>query len=97
MCEEVWKEDRYCLSGEQIARIRKETGMQKLIRMVSGIDALYGIYLKLIHNKGIHWGWVEKQRKLRERAYQIEQEHAHELTSPEEIAKITDKIRKALT
>lgn len=97
MCEEVWKEDRYRLSGEQIARIRKETGMQKLIRTVSGIDALYGIYLKLIHNKGIHWGWVEKQRKLRERAYQIEQEHAHELTSPEEIAKITDKIRKALT
>lgn len=96
MAEEVLQNDRYLLSRKQIEQIREETGIQRLIRKISGIDCLYRIYLKWIENDKIHWHWIENQRKLRKRAYQIEQEHAHELTSPEEIDAIIGKIRKAL-
>lgn len=96
MAEEVLHNDRYLLDRKQIEQIREETALQRVIRKISSIDCVYHIYLKWIENDKIHWRWIENQRKLRKRAYQIEQEHAHELTSPEEIDAIIGKIRKAL-
>lgn len=96
MAEEVLQDSRYLLNQSQIAQIREETRIQTVIRKISGVDILYRNYLRLIDNEKICWKWIEKQRELRNRAYQIEKEHAHELTSQEEIDSIINKIRKAL-
>lgn len=95
MAEEVLKDDSYRLNQSQIKEIHAYSGAEKVIKAVSGIDILYKIYLKLLDNKKITWPFLENQRRLRQRAYENEKAHAHELTSKQEIEEIIERIRRA--
>lgn len=95
MAEEVLKDPYYALTKEQIKSIDNSTGIQKMINLACRIKPLYAIYLKLI-DSNLKWGFLEGQRALRQRAIQNELDHAHEVTSPEEIDAIIGRIKAAL-
>lgn len=95
MAEEVLKDDSYRLTKEQIKGIHAYSGPVKAIKAVSRIDILYKIYLKLLDNKKLTWPFLENQRRLRQKAYENERAHAHELTDEQEINEIIGRIRKA--
>lgn len=97
MAEEVLKNDYYKLSEEQLKQCRPVyTGVTKWVKRLSKCDILYKPYLKLLGMDKLKTGFLERQRKIREQAYRIEQEHSHELTSPKEIQEICGRIAKAL-
>ena len=97
MAEEVLKDDYYKLTAEQIKSVYDIYSMPvRLIKVIRRITPLYALYQKLLNNENLQWGFLKGQRKLIERAYKIEKEHAHELTSEEEIEEIIGRIRVAL-
>ena len=97
VAEEVLKDDYYKLTREQLRQCRPVyTGATKWVKTLSRCDILYKPYLKLLSMENIKIGFLERQRKIREQAYRIEQEHSHELTSPKEIKEICGRIAKAL-
>lgn len=97
MAEEVLKSDYYKLSKEQLTGYKTVyTGVTKVIKTLSTCDILYKPYLKLLGNEKLKWGFLESQRKVRNTAYQIEQEHSHELTSEKEIDAIIERISNAM-
>ncbi len=96
MAEEVLRNDFYNLSKKQLQSYKNYGIGTRIIKAVSGIDGIYKIYLEMLNNEKIKWGFLENQRKLREKAYLIEDEHAHETTSKEEIDHIIKKIDRAL-
>ena len=97
MAEEVLKSDYYTLNKKQIKGYKTSyTGITKVIKALSKCDILYGPYLKLLENNNLKWEFLENQRRIRNTAYQIEQEHSHELTSEKEINAIIDRIKNAL-
>ena len=95
MAEEVLRDDSYRLKKEQIKGIHAYSGAEKAIKAVSKVDIFYRVYVKLLNNKKITWSFLENQRRLRQRAYENEKAHAHELTSKREINEIIERIRKA--
>lgn len=97
MAEEVLKSDYYTLNKRQIKGYKTSyTGITKVIKALSKCDILYRPYLKLLENDNLKWEFLENQRRIRNTAYQIEQEHSHELTSEKEINAIIDRIKNAL-
>lgn len=97
MAEEVLGNDSYKLSREQLKGYKPTyTGVTGLVKSLSKCDILYRPYLKLLENSNLKCGFLERQRRIRNTAYQIEQEHSHELTSEKEITAIIDRIKKAL-
>ena len=61
---------------------------------------IYNIYLAMLKNLNLKWKFLEYQRKVRadehKRIEDIENRHAHELTSEKEIAEIIGRIECAL-
>ncbi|MDO4303797.1 MAG: hypothetical protein Q4D94_07765 [Bacillota bacterium] len=100
MAEEVLRDDYYRLTKRQLRRYKEYTPMQCLIRMFIAIKPVYKFYLSLLKNPKLKWSFLERQRQIREKEYRritdIEQQHAHELTSEEEISKIIGRIKHAL-
>lgn len=97
MAEEVLRNDSYKLSREQLKGYKPiYTGVTGLIKSLSRCDLLYKPYLKLLENDRLKWNFLERQRRIREGVYRIEQEHSHELTSAREIKKIEKRIANAL-
>lgn len=97
MAEEVLKDDYYKLTPQQLGEYKPVyTGVTKWIRKISQCDILYKVYLKLLAADKLKFGFLERQREVRRRAYQIEKEHSHELTSEQEIAEICKRIDRAL-
>ena len=97
MAEEVLRNDSYKLSREQLKGYKPTyTGVTGLIKLLSKCDILYRPYLKLLENNNLKCGFWERQRRIRNTAYQIEQEHSQELTSEKEINTIIDHIKNAL-
>lgn len=100
MAEEVIKDDYYQLSKHKL-KAYKEYGMaQRLVRGFVKMKPLYKIYLSFLENPKWKWSFIEHQRKVREKAYKsfqkFENQHAHELTSEEEINCIIKRIKYAL-
>lgn len=95
MAEEVLKDDSYKLTKEQLKNIHNYPFSIRMQKAVCRIDCLYQLYLKLLDNQKIKAGILENQRKLRQRAYETQKEHAHELTSEQEIREIIGRIEGA--
>lgn len=96
MAEEVLKDDYYRLTREQLSSYHNYDAVTRLIKAVCKIDCLYNVYLALLNNKKLQWNFLESQRKLRQKVYDIEKSNAHELTSDNEINGIIQKINNAL-
>lgn len=96
MAEEVLKDDSYKLTAKQIREIHSYPASVRMQKAICRIDFLYRIYLKMINNEKLQWGFLVRQRQLREKAYITEKEHAHELTTDQEMGEIIGRIAKAL-
>lgn len=97
MAEEVLRDDYYKLTAEQIKSVYHNYPVSvKLIKAIRRITPLYAMYQRLLNNENLQWRSLKGQRELIERAYEIEREHTHELTSEEEIEEIIGRIREAL-
>lgn len=95
MAEEVLRDDAYRLTKEQLKGIHNYSGSVKIMKAICKMDVLYQIYLKLLDNKNLKWPFLERQRQLRQKAYDNEKAHEHELTSEQEIQEIIRRIRNA--
>jgi len=96
MAEEVLRNDYYRLSKKQLKEYKTVyTGVAKLIKEISKCDIVYKPYLKLLANENLQWGFLQSQRKIRNKAYETEQTHSHELTSEKEIASIISRIAQS--
>lgn len=100
MAEEVLRDDYYSLTKRQLWKYREYTPKQSLVRVFAAIKPLYDLYLLLLKNTKIKWKLLEYQRRVREKTrkqdYEIEKQHAHELTNEEEIADIISRIKYAI-
>lgn len=96
MAEEVLKDDYYKLTKEQLKGYKTVyTGSTKLVKELSKCGILYKPYLALLKNEKLKFGFLENQRQIRNKSYEIEQEHSHELTSEKEIKGIIARIDHA--
>ncbi len=95
MAEEVLKDDSYRLTTKQIREVHNYSLPVRMLKAVCRIDFLYRFYLKAIDNEKLKWGFLEHQRQLRKKAVQTEKEHAHEITSIQEIERIIRRIQYA--
>ena len=100
MAEEVWQDDYYRLSRRQRWKYKEYTPIQCLLRIFIFLKPIYNIYLAMLKNLNLKWKFLEYQRKVRadehKRIEDIENRHAHELTSEKEIAEIIGRIECAL-
>lgn len=100
MAEEVLHDDYYLLTKRQLKKYKEYSKEQRLMKMIVRMKPIYEIYLFLLGNPSITWPIIERQRKIREnnrkRTFEIERQHAHELTSEEEIDSIINRIKYAL-
>lgn len=100
MAEEVLQNDYYRLSKKQRTAYKEYTFRQKIVRMFVGMKPLYKIYLLMLENQNIKWSFLENQRRIRKenqkRILDVEKQHAHELTSKEEMQSIINRIKYAL-
>ena len=96
MAEEILQDDSYKLTAKQIREIHDYPLSVRVQKAICRVDFLYRIYLKMIDNEELTWGFLVRQRQLRQKAYVTEKEHAHELTSEQEMGEIIDRIAKAL-
>lgn len=100
MAEEVLKDDYYRLTRRQLRAYKEYSFTQCLVRCFVKMKPFYKIYLSLLENTKLQWPFLEHQRKIREethkRIQKFEDQHAHELTSGEEINRIINRIRYAL-
>lgn len=96
MAEEVLRDDAYKLSEKQVKQVKNYPVSVKIMKAICRMDCLYSIYLKLLNNRKLNLSFLESQRQLRQRAYENEKSHAHELTNEQEIERIIGKIKAAL-
>lgn len=100
MAEEILKEDYYRLTKRQMKAYKEYGVAQHLVRGFIKMKPLYKVYLSLVENQKLEWSFLEHQRKVREKTYktalEVEEQHAHELTSEEEINRIIKRIKYAL-
>lgn len=100
MAEEVIRDDYYRLTGKQLKDYKGYGRMEKLLQAFAAIKPLYRIYLSFLKNPDLKWNFLERQRRIREKnknqIIETERQHAHELTSEEEIASIINRIKFAL-
>lgn len=100
MAEEVLQDEYYRLTKYQRWNYKEYTPVQCLLRLLIFMKPIYGIYLSLLNKENLNWAFLERQRKIRgetkKRIMEVEQKHAFELTSDEEIKKIIDRIKYAL-
>lgn len=96
MAEEVLKDNYYLLTKEQLNSFREYSTGTKLVKAVCRIDGIYRFYLFLLNNEKLHWRWLERQRTIRQKAYEDEKNDSHELTDEKEISEIIQKIRDAI-
>lgn len=96
MAEEVLRDDYYRLTKKQLRSYKDYSIPTRIIKTLCRIDALYGVYLKLVNNDKLKWSFLEKQRELRKRPFVAEAAEPHELSTEDEINSIIDKIRIAI-
>lgn len=100
MAEEILRDHYYRLTKKQLRAYKEYGRAESLMRLFISIKPLYGIYLALLKNPKLKWPFLERQREIRaeseRRVAEIESQHAHELTSEEEIDSIINRIRYAL-
>lgn len=100
MAEEVLRDDYYRLTKRQLKEYKEYSFAQSVMRGFIERKALYHVYIRLLRNQNLKWPFLEHQRRIREesrqRVIEIEKQHAHELTSEEEINNIINRIRYAL-
>lgn len=95
MAEDVLKDDVYRLTKEQLKEIHAYPRSVKILKALCRVDVIYQIYLRILDNKNLKLSFLEKQRQLRQKAYDNEKAHDHELTSEQEIQEIIRRIRTA--
>ena len=96
MAEEVLKDDYYKLTKAQIRGIYNYSLSTRMIKAISGIAPVRKLYLKMLDNEKNDSAFWQNQRRIRQRAYDIEKEYSFETTSDEEIESIIGRIRTAL-
>lgn len=95
MAEEILQDDSYKLTAKQIREIHDYPLSVRVQKAICRVGFLYRIYLKMIDDEKLTWSFLVRQRQLRQKAYVTEQEHAHELTSEQEIEEIIGRIKNA--
>lgn len=97
--EEVIRDKYYSLSWVQRWAFKEYSFSEKLVRVFTHIPILYDMYLALLDTQ-IHTRFLDKQREKRKQGYEysrkVEETHAHELTSDEEINSIIKRIEYAI-
>lgn len=100
MAEDVFQDDYYKLTREQLCNFQGDSILMKLAKGLRRVDFLYNIYLQLLSNEKLQWDFLKRQRRIRknirDEAYETEKADAHELTSKEEIQSIISRIAYAL-
>lgn len=100
MAEEVLQDDYYRLTKRQLRAYKEYSKAEQAVWLFNQIKPLHNLYLSLLRNPKIKWSFVEHQRAIREKSkkqiLETEKQHAHELTSEEEIASIIKRIKYAL-
>lgn len=100
MAEEILRDHYYRLTKKQLRAYKEYGRAESVMRLFISIKPLYGIYLALLKNPKLKWPFLERQREIRaeseRRVAEIESQHAHELTSEDEINSIINRIRYAL-
>ena len=95
MAEEVIKNPYYALTKEQLSSYKpKQSFAGKVVDWLTMLTPIYDVYLNLLDNHKITWGWLEKKRAMRRQLTTIA--HDFEKTSDEEVASIVAKIAKQL-
>lgn len=97
MAEEVLKDDSYKLTAKQIREVHNYPLSVRVQKAVCRVDFLYRFYLKMIDDEKLTWSFLVRQRRLRQKAYITEKEHAHELTTEKEMEEIIERIKNAET
>ena len=100
MAEEVLHDDYYRLSKKQLRAYKEYDLKLKLVRAFVNTPGLYDLYLSLLNNQKLKFGFLQNQRNIRQKTHDmfrdIEKQHEHELTSEEEIDSIINRIKLAL-
>ena len=100
MAEDVLRADYYRLTRRQLRDYKEYSRMEQLVQLFANVKPLYNVYLSLLRNPKLKWSFLERQRMIREknqnRVIEFEKQHAHELTSEEEINSIISRIKFAL-
>lgn len=100
MAEEVLRDDYYQLTRRQLRDYKEYSKMEQLVQLFTNMKPLYSVYLSLLRNPKLKWSFLEHQRMIREKSknqiIEFEKQHAHELTSEEEINSIINRIGFAL-
>lgn len=100
MAEEVLHDDYYRLSKKQLRAYKEYDLKLKLVRAFVNTPVLYDLYLSLLNNHKLQFGFLQNQRNIRQKTHDmfrdIEKQHEHELTSEEEIDSIINRIKLAL-
>lgn len=100
MAEEVLYDDFFRLSKKQLREYKGYSGSEKAVRAFVNTPIVYDIYLSMLNNSKLQFGFLQNQREIRKKTHEhlkdIERQHEHELTSEEEINSIIGRIRFAL-
>lgn len=96
MAIEVHDDDYYTLTRKQLRGYLNYSIPERLIKAVSKLTPLYRIYLSLLACDKLKVGFLEKQRKRRQKVFEIEKRNSHELTTEEEVTDIIAKIEMAI-
>ena len=100
MAEEVLRDDSYRLTGKQLKDYKEYNRDEKRVRAFVNTPVLYDIYLSMLDNEKLQFGFLKNQRRIRKEKHDdlrdFEKQHEHELTSEEEIDSIINRIKYAL-
>lgn len=99
VAEEVIKDKYYSLTWLQRWKFKEYSFLEIMVRLFTHIPIVYDLYLSLL-DTSIHTKFLDSQRERREQAYEyvkkVENDHAHELSSDNEINSIIERIKNAI-
>lgn len=100
MAEEVLHDDSYRLTRKQLKDYKEYSREEKRVRAFVNTPVLYDIYLSMLKNEKLQFGFFKNQRRIRKEKHDylrdFEKQHEHELTSEKEIDSIINRIKYAL-
>lgn len=100
MAEEVLHDDSYRLTRKQLKDYKEYSREEKRVRAFVNTPVLYDIYLSMLKNEKLQFGFFKNQRRIRKEKHDylrdFEKQHEHELTSEKEIDSIINRIIYAL-
>ena len=100
MAEEVLHDDSYRLTRKQLKDYKEYNRDEKRVRAFVNTPVLYDIYLSMLDNDKLQFGFLKNQRRIRKEKHDdlrdFEKQHEHELTSEKETDSIINRSKYAL-